>query len=332
MGDNKLPTKINLYSYNSKTVNSHIDISPAVLNECLDNDNMTWVHITGLRDTDIIKDVFLQFGIDFLTRQDVLNPEHLPKIEEHDEYNVVIMKMLYRGDSNDYEPAHFCVIQKKSVLVTFAEKESDIIKDVVSALYDNTLKIRQKQVDYLLSVIINGVVSSYMSIIAKMEDDLEDMEESLIVTGTYKNFTAESIQQFRKNYRTIKKCVSPLKEHFSKLLHLDNSHIMESHYPFFNDVNDHIMYVQQTMENCRDLMAAIGDLYVSQNDRKLNGIMKQLTIVSTIFIPLTFLAGIWGMNFEYMPELSWKYGYAMAWGLILLTGIALCIFFRHKKW
>ena len=122
------------------------------------------------------------------------------------------------------------------------------------------------------------------------------------------------------------------KEQMSKLFHADNVLLHKANRPFFNDVNDHLQFVLQTLDGCRDMISALVDLYLSNNDQRMNNIMKQLTIVSTIFIPLTFLAGIWGMNFEWMPELGWKYGYLMAWGLMLVTGIGVYLFFKRKKW
>lgn len=331
-GENRTHTNINLYSYDKDSLSSSMDISPSDLKTLKTDNVINWVQITGLQNTEIIKEVFQQFGIDFLTRQDILNSDHLPKIEEHDEYNVIILKLLKKNEDNDYEPIHMCVIQGKSHIITFSEKELGMFDDIRSALHNNTLKIRNKQSDYLLSVIINSVISNYMSVVTKMEDELEDIEETLIMTDNINDFGLENIQKFRKDYRLIKKCVFPLKEHFNKLIHADNELFNKSQLPFFNDVNDHMVFVLQTMESCRDLISSITELYMSKNDRRLNDIMKQLTIVSTIFIPLTFLAGIWGMNFEQMPELSWEYGYLMAWGIMVAMGISLFFFFKHRKW
>ena len=331
-GENHAPTRINLYAYSKEAISSHTGIGLPELKTLTKSDGVNWVQVTGLQDTGVIEEIFRLFGIDFLTGQDILNPNHLPKIEEHEAYNVIILKRLAKDPSDEYEPMHLSIVQGKSYLVTFAEKESDVFGGIVSALHNNTLKIRHKPSGYLLSVILNEVIANYMSVVARMEDELEDMEESLIMPGSAKMPGVESIQQFRKNYRTLKKCVFPLKEHFGKLFHADNDFFGESQRPFFSDVNDHLLFVLQTMENCRDLITAITDLYMSKNDQRMNDIMKQLTIVSTIFIPLTFLAGIWGMNFEGMPELYWRYGYPMAWGTMLTIGASLFLFFRHKKW
>ena len=194
------------------------------------------------------------------------------------------------------------------------------------------LKIRNRQTDFLLSVILNSVMTSFMSIISDLEDELEDMEGRLLSSNPAEMPGIEEIQQYRRIFRLIKKRILPLKEHIKKLLHSANTLLHKSNRPFFNDVNDHLQFVLQTLEGCRDMISALVDLYLSNNDQRMNGIMKHLTIVSTIFIPLTFLAGIWGMNFSWMPELNWKYGYLFAWILMLVTGTAVYLLFRRKKW
>ena len=131
---------------------------------------------------------------------------------------------------------------------------------------------------------------------------------------------------------TIKKSVLPLKEQFGKLLIINNPLINKGTLPLFRDANDQLQYVTQSMEGCREIISSLVDLYISNNDLRMNAIMKRLTVVSTIFIPLTFLAGIWGMNFKWMPELNWQYGYLIAWGLMLLSGILTWLYMKRKDW
>lgn len=331
-GDSKYPTKINLCSYNGTSIISHQDIELEQLEGQMNEEGINWLQISGMKDIEKVRKICQMFDIDFLTTQDILNSKHLTKIEEHDNYNVIIIKLLCMDDEHNYEPMQLCIIQGERFVITFVEKHTDFFNDIISALEKNTLKIRYRQSDYLLSVILNSAMASYMSVLSAMEDELEDMEEALIMPDNSETPGIEHIQKYRKNYRIIKKCIFPMKEHINKLFHADNELLNEQQRPFFNDVNDHLQFVLQTMESCRDLITAIVDLYISRNDQRLNDIMKQLTVVSTIFIPLTFLAGIWGMNFKVMPELDWKYGYIMAWSIMIAMGVSLYFFFRHKKW
>ncbi|MDO4179801.1 MAG: CorA family divalent cation transporter, partial [Bacteroidales bacterium] len=183
-----------------------------------------------------------------------------------------------------------------------------------------------------LSVILNSVMARFSSIISDFEDGLEDLEANLLSSDSKDVPGIGSIQQYRRNFRLLRKCIMPFKEEISKLLHADNVLLHKANRPFFNDVNDHLQFVLQTLEGCRDMISALADLYLSNNDQRMNSIMKQLTVVSTIFIPLTFLAGIWGMNFRWMPELDWKYGYLFAWVLMLLLVVAIYFYFKRKKW
>lgn len=212
------------------------------------------------------------------------------------------------------------------------EKETDFLNDINTALEKNVLKIRSRQSDFLLSVILNSVMASFISIISELEDGLEDLEEQLLSPEQADMLGIENIQQYRRNFRVIKKCILPLKEEISKLLHpIDNDLLHKASRPFFNDVNDHLQFVLQTLDGCRDMISALVDIYLSNNDRRMNSIMKQLTVVSTIFIPLTFLAGIWGMNFQWMPELGWRYGYVFAWTLMLILVAVIYFYFKRKN-
>lgn len=175
-------------------------------------------------------------------------------------------------------------------------------------------------------------MAGFMSVITQMEDSLEDMEEQFLSSNDDRLPGIKDIQHHRRNYRLIKRSIFPLKEQISKLLHDDTPLLHKVNRPFFNDVNDHLQFVLQTLEGCRDLLSSLIDLYLSNNDQRMNGIMKQLTIVSTVFIPLTFMAGIWGMNFQWMPELSWKYGYLMAWALMAVVAAAVYVYLKYKKW
>lgn len=335
IGVSETPTHLHLCSYNADEVQIFRGNDLDTLLPSLRENDVNWIQVHGLQNTDIVHQVCKHFEIDFLTIQDILNSKHLTKIEEHDMYNVVILKQLSAADRNEFIPQQLCIVQGKDFVLTFTEKETDFFNEIIAALEKNVLKIRNRQSDFLLSVILNSVMASFMSIISEMEDELEDLEEKFLSpfpSAVEAQPGIEEIQRYRRNYRLIKKCIFPLKEQMNKLLHAENQLLHKSNRPFFNDVNDHLQFILQTLEGCRDLLSAMVDLYLSNNDQRMNSIMKQLTIVSTIFIPLTFLAGIWGMNFQWMPELGWKYGYVFAWTLMFAVGIAVYFYFKHKKW
>lgn len=335
IGESETPTHLHVSSYNAEQIQTFRghdikDIQPLIKENCIN-----WIQVHGLQNTETIHEICNYFNIDFLTIQDILNSEHPTKIEEHDTYNLVILKQLSNTDCNEFVPQQLCIVQGKNFVLTFTEKETDFFNEINTALEKNVLKIRNRQSDFLLSVILNSVMASFMSIISKMEDDLEDLEEQFLSPLSpipEKQPGIEEIQRYRRNYRLIKKSIFPLKEQINKLLHSENQLLNKANRPFFSDVKDHLQFVLQTLEGCRDLLSAMVDFYLANNDQRMNSIMKQLTIVSTIFIPLTFLAGIWGMNFQWMPELGWKYGYFFAWGLMLAVGVIVYFYFKHKRW
>lgn len=333
-GHTPTPTHLHLCSYRCDDVQTASCRNLQELLPLLRADAISWIQIHGLQDAETVRQICEHFHIDFLTTQDILNADHQTKIEVHDDYNVVIIKQLTPdGTDGELHPQQLCIVQGENYVLTFSETDTTFFEDVRTALERNVLKIRGRQSDYLLSVLLNSVMAGFMSIIAQMEDELEDMEEQFLSSDSDSLPGIKDIQHHRRDYRLIKKSIFPLKEQISRLLHDADSRLLhKANRPFFSDVNDHLQFILQTLEGCRDLLSGLIDLYLSNNDQRMNGIMKQLTIVSTVFIPLTFMAGIWGMNFEWMPELSWKYGYLMAWGLMAVVGAAVYIYLKYKKW
>lgn len=332
IGASKTPTHLHLCTYNAGKADFYSAKSMDELVPHLDEECINWVQVHGLQNAGMVEQVCRYFGIDFLTTQDILNSKHLTKIEEHEAYNVIILKQLVPDGVNSYSPQQFCIIQGKHFVLTFLERETDFLNEIHGAIKNNVLKVRNRQSDFLLSVILNSVMVSFISILSKQEDELEDLEEALLSQEKLVGSSLEEIQPYRRNVRLIKKSIIPLKEQFNKLFHMDNVLLHEENRPFFSDVNDHLQFVLQTLDGCRDMIVALVDLYLSNNDQRMNNIMKQLTVVSTIFIPLTFLAGIWGMNFQWMPELTWKHGYLFAWILMLVLGLGAYVYFKCKKW
>jgi len=289
-----------------------------------------------MSDTETIRQICTHFEIDFLILQDILNAEHPTKIEEHENYIVLITKIFHPYEKKEDELCELqqqqvCIILGHNFVLTFLENETDFFDDISAALRNNILKIRSRQTDYLLSVLLNSVIGNYITIVSSIDDSLEDLEEELLTISEGKDIGIQ-IQSLRRQYMTMKKSVLPLKEQYVKLLRAENQLIHKANRAFFNDVNDHLQFVIQTIEICRETLSSLVDLYISNNDLRMNDIMKRLTVVSTIFIPLTFLVGVWGMNFKTMPELEWQYGYFFAWGLMITLGIIIYLYFKKKRY
>lgn len=333
-GSSKVNTSIKLCSYNATDVEETESEAFQPIAEKLSNNRINWVNVCGLRNVETIEDICEHFEIDFLVLQDLLNVSHPTKIEEHDNYIVLILKLFAfnkEDEQSELDQQQICLIQGANYVLCFTENRYFAFDEVAAAIRNNTLKIRAKQSDYLLSVLLNSVMANYTQIITAIDERLEDLEEELLNITSAADIGIQ-IQSLRKQYLQIKRAVLPLKEQYVKLLRSD-SHLMHKvNRAFFNDVNDHLQFVLQNIEICRETLASLVDLYISNNDLKMNDIMKRLTVVSTIFIPLTFLAGMWGMNFKFMPELEWSYGYLFAWLLMCIIGFVVYLFFKKKKW
>lgn len=325
-GDTKTLTHLHLCSYNVDRVEEFSGDDLDDVKSHFLPDGIAWLQIHGLEDTDAVQAVCTHFGIDFLVMQDILNTDHASKVEEHDQYNVIISKQIM-GD----EAMQVCLVQGVNFVLTFQERDNDFFDDVTRAIRNNVLKIRTRQSDYLLSVLLNSLMTSYMSIAAAISDELEELESALLAETNDRDIGVQ-MQELRRDYMLLKRTVWPLKEQYSRLLRSDSSLLHRVNRPFFNDVNDHLLDVAQNIDICRETLSSLMDLYISNNDLRMNDIMKRLTIVSTIFIPLTFLVGVWGMNFRNMPELEWAHGYTLAWGIMIVIGFVTFLFFRTKKW
>lgn len=333
-GESTTPTRLRLCSYNSTELQEAKGDTFQEVSDTISDERINWLKVTGLQHTETIREICQHFEINFLVLQDILNANHPTKIEEHDKYTVIILK-LFRFNAADsmgeMDQQQLCLIQGPNYVLSFLEYDSPFFENISDAICENILKIRNRQSDYLLSVILNNVMANYTQIVSTIDDGLENLEESLL-NITHSTDIGIQIQSLRKQYLQIKRAVLPLKEQYVKLLRSDSLLMHKANRAFFNDVNDHLQFVLQTIEICRETLSSLVDLYISNNDLKMNDIMKRLTVVSTIFIPLTFLAGVWGMNFNFMPELNWKHGYLFAWGLMGVIGLAVYYFFKKKKW
>lgn len=336
-GDSNTPTHLHLCTYSATEMQEVSgDTFPSV-KDTLKNDQINWLQVHGLKDTETIRQICSHFEVDFLVLQDILNASHPTKIEEHEKHIVLILKWFYPNEQKEENELdellqqQVCLVLGSNYVLTFFENETDFFDDVSAAIRNDVLKIRNRPTDYLLSVLLNSIMGNYISTISSIDDALEDLEEELL-TITNENDIGIQIQSLRRQYMLMKKSILPLKEQYVKLLRAENLLIHKANRAFFNDVNDHLQFVLQTIEICRETLSSLVDLYISNNDLRMNDIMKRLTVVSTIFIPLTFLVGVWGMNFKMMPELDWRYGYIFAWIVMFLITIVVYLFFRKKKW
>ncbi|MBQ2993064.1 MAG: magnesium/cobalt transporter CorA [Alistipes sp.] len=325
-GDTQTVTHVHRIDYNGSTIE---ESTGNIIDTFRPRSKTTtsWIRIHGLRDTALIESICRAFNIDFLVTQDILNVNHPCKVESHTDYNFIVAKQI----GTDEEQMHLCLVQGANFVLTFAESESTLFDEVRTAITKNVLRIRSRSADYLLSVLMNTIAGNYVAVGQNIADTLDDIETELL--GEQNGDEVGSrIQAQRRRYMELKRVVMPLREQFPRLAHAEAQLVAKSTHPFLGDVNDHLTYVAQVIEGCRETLTSLVDLYVSNTGLRTNDIMMQLTIVSTIFIPLTFLVGVWGMNFRYMPELEWRYGYPAAWLLMIVIGFTVYAILKRRRW
>ena len=318
-----------IYSQASYTETELTDIKDLILAD--KPGNVTWININGLHDTAIIKQVGDLFNIDPLAQEDILNTLQRPKVEDFKDYLIQIMKMLvYDPEKKEIKSEQLSLILGKNYVITFQEQEGDVFQPVRDRIKSARGKIRKKGGDYLLYALTDAVVDNYFLIMENLGEDIETMEDELLQNSS--PHTLHEIQKLRKELIYLRKGIWPLREILNTLVRGDSPLIHHASQPYFRDVYDHTIQVIETTETFRDLVAGLQDLYLSTISNRMNQVMKVLTIIATIFIPLTFIAGIYGMNFEFMPELKFKAGYFIVWGLMIVLGMGMVFYFKRRKW
>lgn len=321
---------LEMISFNEKSF-SRVENIPIdeILQKC-DRQSINWINIDGLSDTSIIKKVGEHFNLHYLLLDDIVNTDHRPKVDEYDEHLFLTMKMLYRmeGDEIDYE--HISFVLGKDFLLSFQEKEGDIFNNLRERIKNDTGIFRKRGADYLLYRLVDTIVDSYYTILENVGYKVEALEENISTNPTIEDF--RQIQELKKEFIYLRKVVYPLREALNKILKNEYGFIEKNTLKYYSDVYDHVIHLIDSLDTYKDLTSTLMDLYMNTINYKMNEVMKLLTIITTIFIPLSFVAGIYGMNFENMPELTWHYGYYEVLGIMGIIFIGMIFYFRFKKW
>lgn len=290
-----------------------------------------WVNIDGLHDIVLIEQICSYFQVHALTIEDILHPEQRPKVEEADGYIYVVLKMLrYEGKEQMINAEQVSLVLGNNFLLSFQEKPGDTFDSVRNRLKVGKGKIRRNGADYLMYALMDTIVDHYFLVLEKGGDLLEEVEEVLMTNAS--KSTLHTLYTLKREMLSIRRMVWPLREVIYKLEREEFKLIKKSTHIYLRDIYDHVIQVIDTVETIRDMLASMFDLYQSTQSNRMNAIMKVLTIISTIFIPLTFIVGVYGMNFRYMPELDWQYGYPAIWGMMLVMVLGMFVFFKRKGW
>jgi magnesium transporter len=296
-----------------------------------DTPPVTWINVDGLHEIDVIEKIGVHFGIHPLVLEDILNTGQRTKAEEFDNYIYIVLKMLVFDETvNHITAEQVSLILGPHFLISFQEKEGDVFNFVRERIRKARGRIRKSGCDYLAYALMDAVVDHYFVILEKLGDKIERLEEQLLEEPTPR--ILEDIHHLKREMIFFRKQVWPLREVINSLIKDPSELIQETTHIFLRDVYDHTIQVIDTIESFRDLLSGLSDLYLSTVSNRMNEVMKFLTIIATIFIPLTFVAGIYGMNFEFMPELKWPWAYPALWLLLIMISVSMLFWLKRKNW
>jgi magnesium transporter len=296
-----------------------------------DKPSVTWINVEGLHNTGNIQKLGDCYGLHPLVLEDILNTDQRPKMEDFDTYLYIVLKMLHNGKSPQTVTEQISLILGPNYVISFQEGiEGDVFNAIRERIRTGKGRIRSMGADYLAYSLIDAIVDNYFIIIEKMGERIEDLEDELI-----KSPVAETLQEIhilKREMIFLRKAVWPLREVVSSMGRGETPLIKDSTRIYLRDVYDHTIQVIDAIETSRDMLSGMLDIYLSSMSHKMNEIMKFLTIIGTIFIPLTFIVGVYGMNFEHMPELKWRLGYFGLWAVMSGIAVFMLLYFRKKKW
>jgi magnesium transporter len=291
----------------------------------------SWINLDGVHQLDLLERIGGDFTLHPLVLEDIANTEHRPKLEDFDSFLFLVLKRLHLDEQGtEIHTEQVSLILARGLVLSFQERPGDVFDGVRARLRNNRGRIRKSGADYLAYALLDAVVDSYFVILEQIGDQIEQLEDELVIRPTPK--TLEKIHHFKREMILLRKAVWPLRELIGGMQRSESPLIAESTGIFLRDVYDHTIQIIDTVETFRDILSGLVDLYLSSISNRMNEVMKVLTIIATIFIPLTFIVGVYGMNFDYMPELHWRWSYPVLWLIMLTMGGGMFLFFRKKHW
>jgi magnesium transporter len=291
----------------------------------------TWINVDGIHDVRVIEKLGACYGIHPIVLEDIVNSVQRPKMLDFGDYLFISLKMLYfEGSREQVKVEQVSLILGLNFVLSFQEDIGDVFDPVRDRIRKGTGKMRRSGADYLAYSLIDAIVDGYFVVFEWLGERIEEIQERIVGDPTAKNL--ETIYHLKSEMVELRKAVWPLREVIANLERVESPLVRKDTLIFLRNVYGHTIEIIETIESFRDLMAGMIDIYLSSLSMKLNEVMKVLTIIATIFIPLTFVVGIYGMNFRHMPELDWRFGYPMVMLVVLTAGVSMLVYFRKKKW
>ncbi|MDX1277219.1 magnesium/cobalt transporter CorA [Oceanihabitans sediminis] len=333
VGEKKsLKTVVDIVNYNKNLCDFNTSNKVEDAFDFKGKEHVTWININGLYNTTEIEKLGKHYNLHPLVLEDIVTTNQRAKIEEYEDYLFIVFKMLHFKDDEEIVYEHMSLVVGENYLLTFQEADGDVFDDLRDRIRNSKGRIRNARADYLMYAILDAVVDNYFTVIEAEGDKIEDLEERLFLQETSTNEITSDIQKQKREILKIRRTVFPFREVVNKLEKSEWKYIDPRTNNYLRNLYDHMIQVNESIDLYREMIWGLMDLYMTNISNKMNEVMKVLTIIATIFIPLTFIAGIYGMNFENMPELHYEHGYIIVWAIMIIILIIMLIYFRKKKW
>ena len=304
------------------------------IEECLkfkETPTVSWINIDGIHDVELIEKLGKGFELHPLILEDILSTGQRPKFEDYEQHIFIVLKMLSFGEESQSVTAEqVSLILGPNYVISFQERIGDVFEQIRERIRKAKGRIRKMGPDYLAYALLDAIVDNYFVILERFGEKIESMEEEVISNPTER--TVQQIHSLKREMIFMRKSIWPLREVIGGLQKSESSLINETTGIYLRDVYDHTIQIIDTIESFRDIVSGMLDIYLSSLSNKMNAVMKVLTIIATLFIPLTFVAGIYGMNFKYMPELEWRWSYPIVWLIMIAVAVVMLCYFKRKKW
>lgn len=332
VGDRKADTvRITYMDYDSERFQERQVLSVEDCYRYKESPTTTWINVDGLHEVDIIERLGNAYSVHPLALEDIVHTAQRPKLEDFEKSVFVVLRMLTFDDQNSsIDSEQVSLVLGRNFVMSFQERVGDVFDQVRNRIRNGKGRIRGAGADYLLYALVDAVVDNYFLVLEKLGEKIEAVEEELLSQATEN--TLQEIHKLKREMISLRKSVWPLRELIGGLQRNESGLIGKSTNLYLRDVYDHTIQVIDAIESYRDIVSGMLDIYLSALSNKMNAVMKTLTIIATLFIPLTFVAGIYGMNFKYMPETRWRFGYPMSLLLMLAIAAGLLAYCRKKKW
>lgn len=326
-----IPTSVELFQYNVKECSRKTLLSHTDLRKHIVEDKVNWFQVTGISDVEYVSEICKSFGLHSFDIRDLLTEPHVVKFVLYDDVTFALVSGFHYTSEGELEDEQMAFILGDNFVISLKETEMPIFKDIEKIIVENNLTIRRKGADFLLYALLNAVNTMNNELILRSEEQLFTIEDQLIMQKETVD-VLHFLHGKRITHMQLKRFMSSFREEHNNLLDNDNKLVKEENIIYFENLDDKLRTTSNNLDNFQESLLSLLDLYYNNNNLKMNEVMKRLTVVSTIFIPLTFLVGVWGMNFKFMPELEWEYGYIVAWGIFIAVVVIMSLLLRKKRW